>query len=142
MSANEIANYLKREENATLSNLISLDINNTATYPLLVAPQGGSTLLRLHVLPLETYVKNASHYWVLSLRIYNPDGTEVRTIPLANCSLAVLPFAKFTTMTWPPTGRFDERLDERQAVHLQVDVTGSPGSDFLRVQLDHMRAGR
>lgn len=134
--------YMKREENASLSVTVSVTVGVSDTVPLLAAPQGGATLLKFHVMPPITYPVDVSDYWTLSLNIYAADGTLKRTVSLANCGLNILPFTKHKTMTWPVTGRFDERVDEGETVHLQIDETGSPGTDYLVVQLEYLRAGR
>jgi len=134
--------YMKREENASLAVTVPVTVGVSDSVPLLTAPQGGATLLRIHFMPLATYAVDGSDYWVLSLVIYAADGTESRTIELVNCGLNVLPFTKYKTMTWPVVGRFDERVDEGETVHLRIATTGSPGTDYLSTQLDYMRAGR
>jgi len=137
-----IETYMKREQNASLAVTVPVTIGVSDTVPLLAAPQGGATLLRIRFMPPITYAVDGSNYWTLSLIVYDADGTEKRTITLDNCGLNVLPFTKHKTMTWPVVGRFDERMDEGETVALQIDTTGSPGTDYLVVQLDYLRAGR
>ena len=134
--------YMKREQHGSLAVSVPVTVGVSDTVPLLVAPQGGATLLRLQIMPMATYAVDVSDYWMLSLNIYKQDGTLSRTIPLVNCALNVLPFTKYKTMIWPVVGRFDERLEEGETVHLQIDTTGSPGSDYFVAQLDYLRAGR
>lgn len=137
----DISRWMKREEHGTICAHAIVELGTLDTFPLLVAPKGGATVLRVRFSPLADYAISATDYWVLSLKVYRNDGTEVLTIPLTNASLAVLPFAKHKTMTWPPQGRFDERVEETHTVHLHVDETGSP-SGHLGVQLDYLMAGR
>ena len=138
---NEIEQWMKQEQHGTLSSGALFEIGSLDTVPLLRVPQGGVTLLRLHIMPRADYAISGSDYWTLSLKIRDREGVEIRTIPLASCSLATLPFGKSKTMTWPPQGRFDERVDEGHTAFLQVDETGSP-SGFLGAQLDYSLAGR
>lgn len=138
---NEIERWMKMEQHATNSSVVPFEIGSLDSVPLLRVPLGGVTLLRLHILPRSDYAISGSNYWELSLKIRDPQGVEIRTIPLDSGSLATLPFGKNKTMTWPPQGRFDERVDEGHAIFLQVDETGSP-SGFLVAQLDYLLAGR
>jgi hypothetical protein len=137
----EFALWMKKEQHGTLSALAQLEIGSLDTVPLLVAPMGGVTLLRLHILPRADYAISGSNYWTLSLKVRDSGGVEIRTIALAFASLAILPFGKNRTMTWPSVGRFDERINEGETVWLQVDETGT-ASGFLGAQLDYLLAGR
>jgi len=138
---NEVEQWMLEENHAALSNLVQVTVGSLDTFPLLSAPQGGASLLRLRVMPQSDYAISGSNYWVLTLKVRNRQGVEIRTISLDSASLAVLPFDKNKTMIWPSMGRFEERIDEGQTVWLQVDTVGSPTGSF-GAQLDFILAGR
>ena len=139
--SNEITNYMKREEHATLSVVQHLDIGEYENPLLLVAPQGGVTLLRFHIVAPVNLPVVGVNYFEFDLAIYACCGTQLKWIHLESCNTSQLPFGAHTRITWPPVGRFDEVMEEGQTIHGEIETFGNP-TGRLGMQLDYMLAGR
>lgn len=136
-----IKNYMKREENDTRSVVQHMNIGEYESPLLLVAPQGGITLLRFHIVAPVDIVLNPSQSFEADIAIHDVFGVDRALIHLENCDTGIIPFNAHTRLTWPVVGRFDIGMEELEHAILILTKTGNP-SGIFGMQLDYMLAGR
>lgn len=140
MTEQEVKRMLRKEKWGVRSTIVHAhwEVGDHDHYPMLLAPVGGVTLLQLHFIPIQSTAKNPNAYWEFELEIYDKRGNERRTIALPHLDNEDQAFTDKVVLTYPITGRFDERLEEGEVVIIDGNVTGGAGTVHAVVQLDYL----